>query len=390
MTQDDLERALRETLSRRVAVPPPPAFDPAGQAIRRARRARRRTTVAGLALAGVATAVITAGTAQLGGQAGRPDTPTVVLGDPRDTDTSGWPIAPVPPARPAGGTVDLINGTALVSEGKSYELGVGPAERAQRLPDHDGWLVVSATTTAGRTLWFVPTGGAPRALLAGAEEIAVAPDGRQVAWRDGGRLLAAGIVAGQLIATVQANDPAGVVPTRFVGDRVLVRPAAGGYALWRPGQSNTPGTNHPDVLDVYGERPDGRLVGLIRSAGRSCPALLSADLTPVAVRCGPALAGDGRGGVSADGRWLLANGRIASVDGALLVDLAGVTPVAWPAGPVISGAVAWTGAESAAYVDRSGALAQLRPDLVLAGERASTTLVGGGSDARPVLVTGDS
>ncbi|MGC5018659.1 hypothetical protein [Micromonospora sp. DT47] len=395
VTQDDLERALRETLSRRVAVPPPPVADPAGVAIRRARRARRRTALAGLALAGVATAGVTGGMVQLGGQAGRPTTPTVVLGDPREeSGMSAWPVAPTPPARPADGAVDLIVGGALITEGKRYELGVDPAERAQRLPDDGGWLVAGASTAAGRTLWVVPTGGAPRALLAGAEEIALASDGRQVAWRDGDQLFAAGVVANQLVATVRASAPAGVAPVRFVGDRVLVRsdPRRGGYALWRPSPGTAPNGSDPDVLDVYGVRPDGRLVGLVRTGDPrgSCPALLSPDLAPVTTRCGPALAADGRGAVSADGRWLLANGRAGTSDGALLVDLGGATPTAWPAGPLITGDVAWTGSASAAYVDRGGALARLRPDRVLAGERASSTLVDVGSGGRPVVVTGAS
>lgn len=80
--QDELERAVRETLSRQVAVPHALAADPAGLAIRRADRIRRRRTAAGLALATVATALLTTGMAQLGEEQGPPRTPTVVLGDP--------------------------------------------------------------------------------------------------------------------------------------------------------------------------------------------------------------------------------------------------------------------------------------------------------------------
>ncbi|MFF5174254.1 hypothetical protein ACFY3U_16665 [Micromonospora sp. NPDC000089] len=388
VTPDDLERALRETLSRRVAVPPPPAADPAGAAVRRARRTRRRRALAGLALAGVATVGVTAGMAQLSGQSGRTGAPVVVIGDPdEDTTASAWPVAPAPPARPEEDTADLLVDGALVAGGQRYELGVGPVERAQRLRDGGGWLLVGAPTPAGRSLWLVPTGGTPRALLAGAEEIALAPDGRQVAWRDDGRLFAAGLIGGQLVATVKVTAPAGVAPVRFVGDRVLVTAGAGrtGFALWRPGPGAAPGAGHAEVLAVYGVRPDGRAVGLVRVAGgQGCLALLSTDLTPVTTRCGPRLAADGRGEVSVDGRWLLANGRIGGADGAVLVDLAPATPTAWAAGPTITGDVAWNGGQVATWVDRSGAVARLRADRVPVGERASSTLVAGAG--RPVVV----
>ncbi|MFJ6199755.1 hypothetical protein [Micromonospora sp. NPDC092111] len=392
VTQDDeLEQALRETFSRRVAALPRLPVDPAGLALGRARRLRRRRTVAGLALAGVATALATGGMTQLGGQAGRPTTPTVVLGDPRGVATlSAWPVAPAPPARPADGGVDLVvAGVLVTAEGQRYELGVGPVERAQRLPDNGGWLLTGAVTAAGRTLWIVPSGRAPQALLAGAEEITLAPDGRQVAWRDDGRLFAAGIVASQLVATVSTPAPAGALPVRFVGDQVLVDLPQGGHLLWRPSPSTQPGAVARDVLDVYGVRPDGRLVARVRSGDQSCLALLGVDLTPLTTRCDPAPAADGQGAVSPDGRWLLVNGRVGGADGALLVDLAGATPSARAAGPVIVGEVAWTDAQHAAYVDRGGALARLRPDRVLAGELASSTLLSGVEDGvRPVVVGG--
>ncbi|MEH0938684.1 hypothetical protein [Micromonospora psammae] len=395
VTQDDLERALRETLSRRVATPRPLAADPAGVAIRRARRAQRRRTLTGLALAGVTTVLVTAGMAQLGGQPGRPTTPTVVLGDPQGVaTTSAWPVVPPPPARPVEGAVDLIVGSALVTaDAKRYDLGVGPADRAQRLPDGGGWLVVGRPTAAKRSLWAVPAGGPPQVLLAGAEEVVLSPDGRQVAWRDGDQIFAGGIIANQIIATVGVTAPAGAVPARFVGDRVLVRggPRSGGYLLWRPSAGALPTGGDRDVRDVYGVLPDGRLAGRVTVGGRSCLALLDSDLTPVRTGCGPTPAADGLGAVSADGRWLLVNGRAGARDGALLVDLTTLDAAVpdRPVGPTITGEVAWTGSAGAAYADRGGALAQLRPDRVLAGGSAASTLVSGlAAGDRPVVVTG--
>ncbi|MDI5944006.1 hypothetical protein QLR68_38930, partial [Micromonospora sp. DH15] len=82
MTADELERALRETLSRQAAAPLPCTVDPAGLAIRRATRTRRRRVVTGTALAGMATVLVSAGVVQLSPQATQPTPPTVVLGDP--------------------------------------------------------------------------------------------------------------------------------------------------------------------------------------------------------------------------------------------------------------------------------------------------------------------
>ncbi|MEU1751497.1 hypothetical protein ABZ436_02375 [Micromonospora matsumotoense] len=396
MTHDEeLERALRETLSQQVAGSHRLPVDPAGLALARARRTRRRRTVAGLTLASMVTALAAGGMTQLGGPADRPTTPTVVLGDPRGVATrSVGPVAPDPADRPTDGDVDLVvAGVLVTAAGQRYELGVGPVERAQRLPDHGGWLLTGAVTAAGRTLWVVPSGGEPRALLAGAEEIALSPDSRQVAWRDDGRLFAAGIVAGQLVASV-TGPAVDAVPVRVVGDRVLLRTGAeGGHLWWGWTRGALPGVVAPDVLTVYGAGPAGRLAARVRADGLSCLALLDPDLTPAVTRCDATPATDGRGAVSPDGRWLLVNGRVAGSDRAVLVDLAawgGTAPSpVRNAGPVIGGEVVWTDSQNAAYVDRAGALARLRPDGVLAGKPAvPTPLAGVGDGVRPVVVAG--
>lgn len=394
--QDELERALRETFARRVAAPGPLAVDPAGVAIRRANRTARRRTVAGLALAAVATAVVTTGMAQLREQPGHRGTPTVVLGDPRGVSASPLPTAarPAPPAKgPVRAEVDMIIGGWLeTSGGERREVAVGPVDRAQRVPDHGGWLITSAATAAGRTLWWLPpNGSAAQVLLAGADAVAVAPDGRQVAWRDGPDLVAAGLVGGQLVATVRTTAPEAAVPVGFAGDAVLVRqPGQAGFAAWRRSAGGLSSQAERSVLNVYGALPDGRVVGQV-SAGaprRPCLALLdpARGLAPAGTSCGPALSTDGRGGVSADGRWLLVNG--AGKD-ALLVDLRtlGSDLSTRPAGPAVSGAVAWTSGGTALHVDGAGGLVRVRVDRVLAGDRPSAAPVAGVAPGeRPVVV----
>ncbi|WP_229402770.1 hypothetical protein [Micromonospora okii] len=404
MTTDELERAVRETFARQVAMPRPFAADPAGLAIRRAVRARRRRALAGTALAGLATVLAGAGVTQLAGQAGHHTTPTVVLGDPRGSSARPAPEpVPSPPSAPDrvpdGVTVDLVLGGALHPTGAAaIPLGLVAADRAQRLPDRAGWLVVGEPTVAGRALLAVRPGGSTRVLLAGAEAIAVAPAGDRVAWRAGDRLSVAGIVGDQIVAVTSTPAPGAAVPAGFAGDAVLVRrePGGPGYALWRPATGVLPVDPWRDVLAVHGALPDGRLVGLVDAGTprRPCLALLdpARGLTPTRTACGPALDSDGAGGVSGDGHWLLLNGRRAAsgATGALLVDLTTLagTPVARPAGPALTGAVSWTPAGTAWYVDARDRLVSFSVDRVLAGNRAAEPVAGvEAAGRRPVVVT---
>ncbi|MGI5525340.1 hypothetical protein ACQEUX_30970 [Micromonospora sp. CA-259024] len=395
---DELEGAVRETLSRQVAVARPLGVDPAGQAIRRANRIRRRRTAAGLALAAVTTVLLSAGMAQLGAETGRDGAPIVVIGDP-DPSNRPIPTASVPGATPSPGTpAPLHPSETLVSaDGQRLVLpDVGPAERAQLLPGGGGWLVVSTPTTAGRSLWAVQNDGLVQVLLAGAGSIALAPDGRQVAWRDGGDLLVAGVVGTQLIGAARTPAPADAEPVRFVGDNVLVRldPADAGHALWRPGAGQLTEAVARKTLNVYGALPDGRLVGQIPATdpGSTCLAVLdpTRHLNPVRTGCGPELSQDGVGGISTDGRWLLVNGSVGKASGALLVDLQrlGPTTTAVPAGPSMTGAIVWSTESHASYLDGSGELVRVDVGRVRAGKPASPAPVAGvPAGDRPVLVT---
>ncbi|MGK5738207.1 hypothetical protein [Micromonospora sp. URMC 103] len=405
MTEDELERAVRRTFAQQVAQPRLLSADPAGVAIRRARRAQRKRTVAGLALAAVATVLVSTGVAQLGADTRRPTPPTVVLGDPSD-QARPEPLKPNPGVLgtvPPGGGTDLVLGDAIVAaNGDRVGLGgIGPAESAQRLPDDAGWLVVGAPTPAGRSLWAVPRRGTIQVLLAGADAIAVAADGRQVAWRDGNELNAAGVVGMQLIAPVRTPAPATAAPVGFVGNAVLVRLDADrpGHTLWHPAAAPLAPATDRATLRIYGALPDGRLVGLVpaKTPSQTCLALLDPGdgLAPVHTGCGPTLSDDGLGAVSDDGRWLLLNGRAE----ALLVDLAGFAAVkpdghgkpltAQPAGPPLAGAVDWSSADEATYVDASGGLVRMAVKQVVAGEPATADQVtDSGTPGRPVVVTG--
>ncbi|MEH0973584.1 hypothetical protein V6U77_20890 [Micromonospora sp. CPCC 205546] len=402
MTEDELEQAVREAFARRVSVARPLVADPAGLAIRRADRSRRRRTLTGIALAAVATVTVSAGMAQLGQQPGRPTHPTVVLGDPYASPladpTPQLSAAPQPDL--VRGEVDLIlNDVLVTAAGQRLVLpDVGAAaERAQRLPDGAGWAVVGVPTAAGRSLWVVQPQGAAHLLLAGARDIVLSPDGRQVAWREGTDLVVAGIVGTQVVGAARTPVPPAAAPVGFAGDTVLVRldPARPGHALWRPAAGPPHGAGDA-ALHVHGTRPDGLVVALV-SAGtprRPCVALLdpARNLAPVRTGCGPILAGDAAGAVSADGRWLLVNGKAGARDRALLVDLDRLAPApaTRPAGPPVAGPVAWTPQGTAHYSDAAGELVRVEVGRVLDGEAALPAPVTGlPAGMRPVPVGGD-
>ncbi|MGW3792946.1 hypothetical protein ACWD8I_17535 [Micromonospora arida] len=396
---DELEGAVRETLSHQVAVARPLSVDPAGQAIRRANRVRRRRSAVGLALAAVTTVLLSTGMAQLGAETRRDGSPIVVIGDPDPTNRP-LPTASVPGSAPSPKTsTSLIFSETLVNaDGRRLVLpDVGPAEHVQPLPSGGGWLVVGAPSTAGRSLWVVQDDGLVQVLLAGAGAIVLAPDSLQVAWRDGDDLLVAGVVGTQLIGAVRTPVPATAEPVRFVDDSVLVRldPASGGHTLWRPGAGPLPEALDRKSLNVYGRLPDGRLVGQVTTTdpGRTCLAILTPTrrLDPVRTGCGPDLGRDGIGGVSPDGRWLLVNGESGTAGRSLLVDLQRLGPgaTAVAAGPPMTGAVVWSDETEASYLDGTGELVRVDVGRVRAGKPASPAAVlGVPAGERPILVQG--
>ncbi|MBQ1025162.1 hypothetical protein [Micromonospora sp. C95] len=399
MPPDDLEGALREMLSRRAAVARAAAADPAGVAIRRADRIQRRRTLAGMGLAVLAVVTVTAGSLQL--RDDRPPTGgTVVIGEPDQRPLVDRTIPPFgPDTAPPIAEVDLlIDDSIATAQGRRVPLlGIGEVERAHRLTDGRGWLAVGAPTLAGRFLWAVAADGTAQVLLAGADEIVLNGDGRQVAWKQGSVLAVAGIVNGELADTVRADAPAEAVPVRFVDGAVLVRlaPDRPGHVLWapRPGPLDL-GADRASI-HIFGALPDGRLVGGI-VPGVGLPACLTLldparELAPSQPDCGPETAGDGRGAVSPDGRWLLVNGRSAGADSALLVDLAKFddSTVVRPAGPPMTGTVVWRTPDTAYYADAAGGLVRVAVDRVVAGRPAAPTALPGLPPGElPVVVSG--
>ncbi|MBX7269266.1 hypothetical protein KIF24_26770 [Micromonospora sp. Llam7] len=395
---DELEGAVREALSRRVAIARAVPGDAAGAAIRRANRIQRRRTLAGVSLAAVAIVLVGAGSIQL--RANQPPAGgAVMIGDPDRPPVGTRSIPPGPDTETPLAEVDLVFGeTIATAQGRRVPLhGTGVLERAHRLTDGHGWLAVGAPTLVGRFLWSVGPDGTAQVLLAGADEIVLDREGRQVAWKQGTVLAAAGIVNGELAGTVRAEAPAEAMPLRFVDGAVLVKLASDrpGHVLWRlsPGPLDQ-GTDRAS-LRVFDALPDGRLVGEV-AAGPGQPACLTVldparNLAPAQPDCGPRLGGDGQGTVSPDGRWLLVNGHSGGQDAALLVDLGRLDPSAEVrrAGPAMVGTAVWSAPDTAYYADSSGGLVRVAVDRAVADRPARPTALPGLSGGEiPVVVSG--
>ncbi|WBB97672.1 MULTISPECIES: hypothetical protein [unclassified Solwaraspora] len=422
MATDDLERALRQCLSDQ-AVDPPAVADLADRAVRRARRSRRARNGAAAAVglclfatAGVASSHL------LVVDGLEPPTlaePLAVTGGDVAASTPAAPAAPLPfsedlRSQPLAATqappVDLVvAGELHTVDGQRMDLAqIGGVAQASRLAD--GWLVVTETSADGAAgVWFVAPDTAPQVVLAGVDAVAVDPVGTRIAWRHGAELTVASVVHGELAGARRGRAPEQSRPVGFAGDAVLLEREGGGerrrgYGVWRPGQGE--GTSWSETASVvYGALPDGQtVVAQVHDAsGGPCLALLDVEqgLTAVKTACTVPLTGDGRGAVSADGRWLVANGvadaRAASEpELALLVDLNQVFDdqigAVREAGQRLAGSTVWVDQDSVVHAAGVNQLVQINVDRISTGQGgavehiavpASTAV-----DAEPVLVAG--
>ena len=383
VASDDLERTLRETLSR--AADPAQAVggpDPGGRAIQKGRRISRRRSVVGTVLLVAATAAATAGVVQLNPGERRSQGPSWVA-DPDPQVNQSLPAVEPTTAVPAPlGTldsdpmsavdvpVDLVVSTQLrTSTGTAITLPqIGTVTRAHET--NKGWLVVGVPPAGGATLWYVAPDGSAIQVLPSVDAVAVAPDGRRVAWRDSSRLFSAIVDQGTLKNATQTAAPSEGLPVSFVGQGVLMeRSTTGasraGFDVWWPrhGALYTP-TWKAGTSEIYGPLPDGRtVVGQVSAevGDRPCLALLDAvnALTVLKTSCALQLNARGAGTVSPDGHWLVADG-----DGrARLVDLRvafGGKASAADAGPPLSDQSAWASGDTLVHVSRDGDLMRVR------------------------------
>jgi hypothetical protein len=222
-------------------------------------------------------------------------------------------------------------------------------------------------------------------------------------------MFVAPVEGGRLGEAKQSPAPSGGRPVGFAGAAVLMvreGPGAGtdGYDLWWPGRAYTAAWQS-QVTGVYGLLPDGRtLVAQVSVPGgaRPCLALLDSARALAVVKrtCAPGLSPGGRGAVSPDGRWLVANGVPEPGAGAagpaelLIVDLGaafGARPVVKAAEPRLTGDVVWIGGRAFVHAGEQGYLVRVTLDPVATGGEPGVekiTTVGESAGYRMVVVGG--
>lgn len=383
VASDDLERALRETLSR--AADPTHAVgrpDPAGRAIGKGRRISRRRSAVGTVMVVAATALATAGVVQFRPDDQRYAGPAWIEDPPPEILQSLPAIAPTTAVPVPSGTfdsdkmsatsvpVDVVVATQLrTTGGTAITLPqVGTVTQAHEATK--GWLVVGMPPSGGATLWYVAADGSSVQVLPAVDAVALAPDGRRVAWRDSARLFSAFVEQGTLKGATQVSAPEEGLPVSFVGDGVVMQRTGAGvqqgaFDVWWPRRGTYTPVWKPGTAEIYGPLPDGRtVVGQVsaETGDRPCLALLDATkaLTVVKTACALQLNPRGAGTVSPDGRWLVAGGagRARLVD--LRVAFNGGKPSAADAGPELTDQAAWASGNTLVHISRGGDLVRVK------------------------------
>jgi hypothetical protein len=332
----------------------PPVVDPAGTAIRRARRIRRRRTASAGAAAVVLLVATLGGAISLRGwylpegqrqaNLARPATsapepvPTAARVEAVLPEGSAKLKSP-PPSSPAGlfpadgPGLDIVAGDELwTSAGERMRLtGAGEVRWVYRVPAGwvyggdqqvrllrpDGGSVQLAEVDSGPALSSVPQAAQQRQAKRSDDAVAkepaalprwaLSPDGKRIVFAAGQKLSVGTISAGGL-AVQQTTFAAGAVPVLFFGDSVVLTTAAADqYDIWWTDRQYTAARGSV-ISHVYG--PYGKsLLGLAPDpvdAGRDCLVLIAptaGGLSPQSSRaCGLGLASGGL--VSPDGRWI--------------------------------------------------------------------------------------
>ncbi|WP_376809831.1 hypothetical protein [Catellatospora aurea] len=259
-----LEDELREMFAAR-AQTLPAAADPAGRAIRQARRTtrRRRTATGTMTVFAFATVLGGAVAAQgLGAAATTAADPNRVTfqnlfgGEaPVAARQTQLPTMDLP--------VDLLVGQQLwTADGQRVDLDHdGDVSKIARVPD--GWVYSDSSTVR-----LLPNSAGGTVTLSGQGEWAVSHDGTRVATNDQGTL-AVTKVAGDDRGTTLASTPVPetAAPVTFFGDRVVVA-SEKGFDYWSAeAPSKYKDTWNAELLAVFGGAAANVAVGVVRGKG---------------------------------------------------------------------------------------------------------------------------
>jgi hypothetical protein len=283
---------------------------------------------------------------------------------------------------PLGVSAIVDRKTLVLPDGTSYTLdGIagGPIGGYQTC---DGWLVNGYGNGVDTlSLWLVSPTGALRPMVDKADApVTVAPDGRHLAWRSGGKIYFGHIDPGtKAIVDKSSPAPERGAPIAVGPDSVVLGYSETGGGIdhhdtWVPSLGDYKPTweKSADVRAVY--RPalaDGTYLGLLQgpAGGKdACLAVMNArdSLTATKTACGIVTWVDTGGAVSLDGHWLAM--RAVSAGGAAQIAVVDLTKVFTT--PAV--ATTWTAEGGWAWEDATNLLVATTAGLVRFHIGAST------------------
>jgi len=304
-----LEDDLRRTFTERVG-DAPALNDPAGTAIRRARRIRRHRGLLGGAAATVAVAVLGGGLAAVQDwRLSRPVTAEQAAGDATPVAETTFAI-PEPTVEPSLGPrpdVDLYADGYVWTAG-GVRIPVSEREtrvtRAYRIPL--GWVL-----GGGHDVQLVNTDGSTVRLSVGSRWV-LSSDGTRIAYVVDGSMRVAVLEPGGLVDIATTGVGKETVPLAFAGDQVVIGEVEENGTLARVDRWEPNGLYRPNwrqqALTVY-EAPVGDVVAQVPTALGACLVRLAVatdGLRPATDEaCGIGVSHTGPPPtVSPDGRWL--------------------------------------------------------------------------------------
>jgi hypothetical protein len=271
------------------------------------------------------------------------------------------------PPPPAGVSVIVDRKTLMLPDGKTIAVDKIPGGALDGFQTRDGWLLRGyGDGRETNSLWLVTADGALRSLVDKAQApVAVAPDGRHIAWRSGDKLYT-GTIDPKAGLTVGKTSPAPERGSPFLMTNdsvVLAYSETGGgldhHDVWFPALGDYKPTweKTKHIFTMYGVAPGGsNYLGQVHGPGGekdSCLAELDPKQNLKAIRtaCGIVTQIDYFGAVSPDGKWFAYHG--AGDDGRGRIEVVDLSSVFTK--PAIS--VAWKAELIGAWEDGTTMLA---------------------------------
>jgi hypothetical protein len=235
----------------------------------------------------------------------------------------------------AGVSIIVDRTTLMLPDGRTISLDKIEGGGISGYQTRDGWLIQGyGNGNDTLSLWLVRTDGTLLKLVEKAEApVAVADDGRRIAWRSAGRLNVGHIDPNSGVKVDNSSAaPARGHPLALTGDSVVLGYSATGggvnqHDVWFPalGEYKPTWEKSAHVFAVYGPAAShGSYLGLVRGplgGKQACVAEMDAHESLMATRsaCGLPILIDRFGAVSPDRNWLACHSADSSGHGQIAV-----------------------------------------------------------------------